>query len=655
MNGSAALRHIDAVDAFSRTLFLRAQQHRASSLSDIPAAVHQLHIALRHLRVEAADPDSPLNGGPDQSSLASRVQPLVRECESSLKQLESLLDKCDASSGRHSDSLVDRVAAVRVRLDNDAATIDMLLDSVQLPSPTDRVPVRDTPTNGPDLERIKDKVDAIAARLFSRRALGGAGADANVDDDRLWWDFKSELEKEGFAPQVLQQHKGVLRAYIRELENTSSLQAGGVPPTVRGLLEKQQAKSRPVPPKESTRLLADDAPHPSREIRNESHSFSSNDGANSMTDSMALISTRDLVTTDSIQSGMASLHLHPQAQNLSSSSRGAQRHVNSGEPPTPALAARPESWTNPSPLGTSPATARGLSAQSSDGSVSRASSRLAPDRYGKEIPMDAQWTRIRRSLVSPEVLARAGVRYEARPDFVAVLGCLSRTQIAEYAEQSAKCRASRSNDYVTGGQQDKRELRPRSDSKSSRDEDDDESVLWDESDSTDYVDDKTSDKGDKNYPYIVSPPPKDKASPASTVMPKPILKNKNENHVRFDPEPHEVEPKTPRYSSKDERDQREDYVPRRQREYRERDGSGGSREGHGLEGDRRGADGDRHRGSRRHDTNEDYRRPHPSDRDRRGPRRSQKKKKAWDALGVVGIGGAAASLLGSLTEAAIGM
>ncbi|RDA94489.1 hypothetical protein CP533_2753 [Ophiocordyceps camponoti-saundersi (nom. inval.)] len=642
MNGSAALRHIDAVDAFSRTLFLRAQQHRAPPLSDIPPAVHQLHIALRHLRIEAADPDSLLNQGPDQASLAPRVQPLVRECEASLKQLECLLDKCDASSDSQVDALDERAAAVRVRLDNDTATVDMLLDSVQLPSASDRI------VTGPDPELIKDKVDAIAARIFTRHA------DAQVDEDLLWREFKSELEKEGFSPQVLQHHKEVLRAYIRELHHTSS-RTGGAPPSVRGLLEKHQVTGPPVPPKENFRSPAHDALHLSRVAPPENLSFSSTDGANEMTESMALISTKDLVTTNSIQPGMAALHLQPETQHLSSTPRSAHGRLTSGDLPSPASATRAESWANPSPLGTSPSYAHNPYLQNPHGpSPTPTSWRLAPDRYGKDIPMDAQWTKIRRSLVSPEVLERAGVRYEARPDFVAILGCLSRAQIIEFAEESAKCRAARSRGYMSERQQDKHQPPSRSDSKSSRDDEDedDASDLWDESDSTDYDDDKTSARGEKGYPYIVSPPSKEKTSPASTVMPKSILKNKNENHVRFDPEPQEFEPKSPRHG-KDDRERTGGYAPRRQRDYRDREGSGRSRDGNGREGDRYGS-------SRHYGLDDDHRRPHRggSDRDRRGPRRDDRgqRKKAWgETLGVVGIGGAAASLLGVLTEAAIGM
>ncbi|KAK0744888.1 hypothetical protein B0T21DRAFT_94707 [Apiosordaria backusii] len=68
---------------------------------------------------------------------------------------------------------------------------------------------------------------------------------------------------------------------------------------------------------------------------------------------------------------------------------------------------------------------------------------LAPDATGKKIPLDATWTKIPRSLVSVEVLERAGVRYEARPTSVAVLGKLTAEQIDEFARQTIEVRNSR--------------------------------------------------------------------------------------------------------------------------------------------------------------------------------------------------------------------
>jgi len=77
-----------------------------------------------------------------------------------------------------------------------------------------------------------------------------------------------------------------------------------------------------------------------------------------------------------------------------------------------------------------------------DGHSSRPS-RLGPDSYGREIPLDALWTKIKRSVVSTEVLDQDGRRYEARPDFVAILGTLSREEIEAYAIRSRAVRHAR--------------------------------------------------------------------------------------------------------------------------------------------------------------------------------------------------------------------
>lgn len=259
--------------------------------------------------------------------------------------------------------------------------------------------------------------------------------------------------------------------------------------------------------------------------------------------------------------------------------------------------------------------------------------------------MDAPWTKIKRSLISIEVLNRAGVRYEARPDYVAVLGRLSREEIADYARQSADCRAARSLREAQARASEK--FRPREDSKSSREDDDEDSVLWDESDSTDYDDDKTSDKGTKSYPYIVNPPEKKKDSSASTVPPKPILKKRSENHVRFDSHPHDLEGKSPRsIKDRDDRDRRS----HRHRDHRDRDGSGRYRDG-----DRRSADRDRRSGDRHRGHDDEFHRRDRDHRDRRGDHREDRsiRKKAWgETIVAGGIGGAAVSLLSVLAEAA---
>ncbi|CAM1509864.1 Fc.00g001990.m01.CDS01 [Cosmosporella sp. VM-42] len=668
MSGSGgfqtAVEHIDAVDAFARNLYLRAKQS-GPPFDGISGTIRNLHLALRHLRVEAADPDSLLNRT-DVSVYARQLKPMVEDCDFALKQLVTVLDKY--GDGKPADDervRAERVAAIRSKLVNEKTNVDLFLDTVQLHNPANK-PDRVVDGSQGSLEGIKDKVDVIASRLFQRRDGSGFAE----DEDGLWQEFKAELEKEGFAPQVLKKHKDVLRAYIRELESMST-QNGGTCPTVRGLLE-HEAKSRPTSPKEIAPSGGNEKFPTGMKIqsRRPEHApekadiySDEEDTASDTSESLALISTRDLMAMDSLNAGMAGMHLQPTSQQYTlSRSAPTQRYLPSNAAGILSGPEDPIISTSPTAMAASPRFVPPIPPYAPEApppyGASPQPARLAPDRYGNQIPAEAQWTKIKRTLVSPEVLERAGVRYEARPEYVAILGHLSREEIAEYARQSAAARARR-NSYPPRKFDRWDRRRSRSDSRST--EEDDESDLFDESDSTDVDDDKTSEKGTKRYLHVVDPPEK-KTSPSSTVQPKPILKNKNENRVRFDPQPHEVETKSPR-SLKDDRD----HTRRR-----ERPPPAGFRRPH-RDNSRRYSDSvpnDRHRSDRYngsggeyfHDSRSSGRRHH---RERRGSRRDdrqrderqrderQGKKKAWgETLGAVGIGGAAATLLSVLAEAA---
>lgn len=324
-------------------------------------------------------------------------------------------------------------------------------------------------------------------------------------------------------------------------------------------------------------------------------------------------------------------------------------------------------------------------------------SRLAPDSKGADIPLEAKWTRIKRSLVSPEVLAKAGMRYEARPDFVAVLGVLTREQIAQLARKSVEVRTGRARGYSDTSRTREKgyyfEEKHGAGKKSSRHEDttDDEAsltsseTLWDESDSSDsdsdsqpsrtreragsatdkYIprdvrrkrrhrrdsakvmqeepEDTDDDRKGKSrtYPVIVQPM-NERGSPAATVLPKPILKNRNENHVRFDED-------GPREMSSGEWEREKER--RRRRRDRDADDSRRRRDrsDRDRERDRERDRSDRHREREHHSSSHRHR-----DREDAKEKRRTKKRVWGETLGAVGIGGAAVSLLSVLTEAAAG-
>lgn len=698
-DGPSVVQHIDTVDSYARTLYLRAQTSPLAA-----DAIRQLHVALRHLRIEASDPDSPLSS----DSYTNRVQilPIVDECGASLRQLEGALD-----DGRRADQLAGTVRRLRERIDN-------FLDAVQLqgqaspPPPAARMNGGSQPSA--DLDDIKAKVDKVARTVFARRDSGFEDDDG---EDRLWHEFQAQLENEGFSRHVLQNHKvrktaparlhaymeplchtvslltrtrqqDVLRAYIRNLESMLSRDHGRAPPTVQGLLEyearslppsdvvsspveiekydpfvKQQRTGLPPPVPKKVPLEELPASDDNKGGSNNAHHHpdSNNKYLNETTpppyESTDLILTRDLVEMDSLDADVAR-HMSSSAPHQPQQLYGSpkqQRYL----PPTTSAGGLLEApgvaeLSAHQQLSASPVYTAGPMALAAPTSF-----RLGPDRYGNEIPMDAQWTRISRDLVNPEVLERAGVRYEARRTYVAVLGRLTRDQVEDYARQTADCRAARHirQHQQTFAQQQQQQQQhapqePRSMPAKHHDDSHSESDLWDSSDDdTDDMarSDAEEDKGTRSYPYIVSPPKKaERTSPASTVAPKSILKNKNENHVRFDPEPYEVSPRDSGTSlgSSDER-------RRRHRRDRERD--------HDREREyRRDDDSEedvRRRRPRRYNSEGERRHRHHDEDGHSGRRHthSGSRKKPWGGtLGAVGIGGVAVSLLSVLAEAAGG-
>ncbi|OPB40859.1 hypothetical protein A0O28_0009400 [Trichoderma guizhouense] len=685
MSGTSVVQHIDAVDAFARTLYVRTTQSTVPSLSgDASQAVHNLHNALRDLRVEAAEPDSRLNS-PDSSTYLKQLKSIVKDSQTTLKQLELVLDLNSRGGGPYADGAAESINAVQVKLVHQKTVIDAFLDLLQS---RDASPTRRR-RRGPGLEAIKDKVDAIGRRLFRRDSNK-----TNSGDDKLWKKFKAELVKEGFSSKVLDEHEDILRAYIQEIESVPSMK-DGIPPTVRGLLEldgnsapnPMYARHMTFPPvaydktasMDTQRLMPDQRPHPSlaQELSYDPRACAPSENDGNIAKSFDFIATRDLLLMDSLSSDMAGLHL---SSSPTQADAPSFQPIMSGALPEIRLptSTAPQAIPQAKQLsvdGIAPHV-YGSSAPPAYGGASIP--RLAPDSYGREIPMHAEWTKIKRSVVSPEALHRAGVRYEARPGYVAILGHLSLDQVTHYARLSAECRAARRSVPPVSKQHSHHVNRPeRTGSESSRDgsaEDDRDSER--RSDVSDADDDKALEEKDvKNQPIIVNPPEKKRSSATNPVMPKPILKNKNTNHVRFGPDPYEVEarPEKDSREGKDSRDGKESRDSRdsnsskksRDRDERDRDDHSRRREDRDRERRRRDSDpsyDDKYRRDRDRDRNrdrdrdDDYR-SHHNDRDRRDDRRRERpaRKQPWgEALGMVGIGGAAASLLGVLAEAAIG-
>lgn len=210
MGGGATGERIDAVDAFARTIFMRSKQCSSSSpaFAEVALAVRQLHLALRHLRIEATDSDSLLNR-PDASVYTRQLIPIIEDSHFALQQLDALIDKYGTgNSATASDADVQsRIATVSSRLMQEKTNVDVFLDTIQLhntsTSSQGMSPQLQPNMNESSLEDIQSKVDKVASRVFSRRGPNPA----DDDSGRLWQEFKTELEKEGFSADVLRQHK----------------------------------------------------------------------------------------------------------------------------------------------------------------------------------------------------------------------------------------------------------------------------------------------------------------------------------------------------------------------------------------------------------------------------------------------------------------
>ncbi|XDG00387.1 hypothetical protein ABKA04_000002 [Annulohypoxylon sp. FPYF3050] len=494
---------IERVDAFARKLYKRARA-AGPDLDEISTAVRSLHTVLKHLKFETEDPDSLLCV--DGSAVYARqLTPILEDSEFALKQLDTILEKKygggDGSmqmDGEKGWTMLESrekemISVARSKLANQKLNIDMFLDTIQLHNPSKSRRMVDT--NSADLDSIKDKVDVIAARICQRKNSNLA----DENEEEVWERFRDGLESAGFSREVLRKNQDVIRAYIRQLDEQVSAN-GGSTPSVRGLLENYRSQAHdglqiaPYPtcptyptsdefsPEELQSGIDEEKLFPSMRMKRlegeeddddnqrvqppsmpnqptylsyDRHSSSGDDDE----DSMALMSTRELMALDKRAAELAlarspgNMRLQPPRQsgdlvgsNYMSTSPTQHHLPSSGSRPALPPSSQPsnvvvDQSVVPSrhipPSGSSPEQQQALAA------LQQRNARLAPDSQGREIPLEAKWTRISRRLVSPEVLAGAGVRYEARPDFVAVLGELTREQISDFARRTTEARNSR--------------------------------------------------------------------------------------------------------------------------------------------------------------------------------------------------------------------
>jgi hypothetical protein len=206
-----------SVDEFALRVFRRAHAS-GPAFATLAAALRELKKELGHLHSEAEDPESLLNqpgsaGQPGRSAAYAReLTSLVEDSDLVLKKVETILKKYadDDSNGvgpnsRRSDVELQerdtRIDLLQKEVTSQRVKIDVFLDTVQLHNPSKNQQALDN-IGDDELERIKSKVDAVAARLFRNK---NSPIEGPTDD--LWQEFREELEKEGFSKEVLRKNK----------------------------------------------------------------------------------------------------------------------------------------------------------------------------------------------------------------------------------------------------------------------------------------------------------------------------------------------------------------------------------------------------------------------------------------------------------------
>ncbi|RDL39608.1 uncharacterized protein BP5553_03948 [Venustampulla echinocandica] len=498
---------------------------------EISREVKGVHTVLRHLKYETQAPESPLNR--DRSIWGRQLAPIASDCDISLRQLDGLLQKygrlatdrsgSPASTGVSRDRIqfgrneLDQLGSIRVKLISHKNNLTMFMDRIQLDQSI--VMPANLENDEGQLDVILDKVDSIAARMgpTSAGVMGGYDDD---DDREVWKQFRRELVIEGFSGDILEQHKDVLRAYIRELDQNGLLDeapstAKALPSIERVDSAKRLGSMQTLPGQEqSDSLKIATVGRGAKEIvaQEENMKFP-------LSMKLDLLRPdRDRAVEYQQQRGAPSPTLPehkgtsgPNQQQLSPvldptifNARGTQQYNRIGTSDSDSdtnrlikrfsdpskvviintfdlldLSSRLRSWPPGLPssfdgnisldndnarrsieykpkeqtdLSESPPQVGSLAIRPPKANISRdglstsprpETIRLAPDSQGNEIPPDAKWTKINRRLVSPEVFDQDGRRYEARPDFVAVLGVLSRKEIEEYTMRSQELRAAR--------------------------------------------------------------------------------------------------------------------------------------------------------------------------------------------------------------------
>ncbi|KAG9506646.1 hypothetical protein J7337_000179 [Fusarium musae] len=389
---SGDLAQIDAIRELVQTSYRRISTY-GPEFTNVATKLYKLEMTLRRLRDEVAEEQEELPVH-IQQSYTIHLCSLVEDWDFAMKRVNSLLDTYHDEEIRlagEEASKSGELKPIEPILAGKRMAIELLLDSIQLQKPQ----IYDQRQS--DLEEeIKDKVDHIAAHLF---AHWNTGSFSGRNDD-LWRHFKELLEKEGFSSQVLIKRKDVLMAYINDLGYIVDTTAKTLSHTRQPLKRSQKTE-----------------PRDRKELGTEDKSDTSIQ--------MDVITTKDIIALDGKDSAIQDFR-----PAFSGTELNALQQASSAQAP-PIGTFLPMKKTSPSYVSLPV-----YSLNNDPPRLAPSSWHMAPDQYGRKIADDALWTKISRKLVSVEVLQQAELRYEERPDYVAILGVLSRVQVAKLVYES---------------------------------------------------------------------------------------------------------------------------------------------------------------------------------------------------------------------------
>ena len=375
--------------AFAKALYGKCRD-AGREYDEISKEIRGLHTVLTHLKYEVEAAESALNR--DQSLWGRELAAIIWNSDFTLRQIDSMimeygrLNKVQSGSNK-----LNQLGGFRIKLISHKTSLRSFLDAIQIQQPEKLTTNLDN--NGGQLDLILDKVDAMASRMATSNQAHSRSSHENEDKEQ-WRRFRRELVAEGFSADVLQKHKVIAKTTKLYQEITN----GGFQDVLRAYI-RETNQIRPL----------DEIPQASGELESEVTSTSSIVARDFPRRPMLRVAASYSIDSDSDSDESA---LTERSENWQSSVSIIQ---------TTDLQLReifPPSDIHQTRLDFSPANSAD-SGYASKGSLSASNyfprlvaTVIAPDEFGRDIPPDAKWTKIRRTLVDPQVLEEDYRRYE---------------------------------------------------------------------------------------------------------------------------------------------------------------------------------------------------------------------------------------------------